>query len=128
MMENARLETCNGNDEGEGSKVRPVVELEMMHRCLYVCLQVHLRRAEEQASHPGHPPAAVPEGSRRDLGSQGGLSLLIYKHTHTQDLLWQQTSRPPARTNWNVNNLTLVGCQSCDGAATLKYLHSTFMT
>lgn len=104
--ENAMLETCNGSDEGERSKVRLVVGLEMMHRRLYVCLQVHLRRAEEQASHPGHPPAAVPEGSRRDLGSQGGSSLLIYKHTHThtQDVLWQQTSRPPARTNWNVNS------------------------
>lgn len=67
----------------EVMKVRQVVGLEMMHRRLYVCLQVHLRRAEEQASHPGHPPAAVPEGSRRDLGSQGGSSLLIYKHTHT---------------------------------------------
>lgn len=36
--------------------------------------QVHLWRAEEQASYPGHPPAAVPEGSRSDSGPQGGES------------------------------------------------------
>lgn len=48
--------------------------------------QVHLWRAEEQASYPGHPPAAVPEGSRSDSGPQGGESPCTQTLLHAQYL------------------------------------------
>lgn len=48
--------------------------------CSHLCVvcQVYLWSAEEQASHPGHPPAAVPEGSQPDCGPEGGRSFVCF--------------------------------------------------
>lgn len=60
--------------------------------------QVHLWRAEEKTSHPGHPPTAVPEGSRPDCGSQGG-ELLIHKYTRRTLTIDQQPSHKASCKN-----------------------------
>ena len=44
-------------------------------RC--VSPQVYLRRVEEEAAHPRHPPAAVPEGGPPHPGAEGGACVCV---------------------------------------------------
>lgn len=54
--------------------------------------QVHLWPPEEQASYPGHPPAAVPEGGRPDSGPQRGWFLFVLTVLYSSVIHFHSTS------------------------------------